>query len=230
MAASTRSFKTPNPLAYYWRKALSRKRIGAENLVTEFFAAAIDTSPRFQRDYLRLVLRDHAKERGWRTPLRITKVTTVNMHKSVKPDMILTLSTRDGDKKIWCEHKMVSPEGTKDGETQIVRYLKNSNSHAVLYVRGDRKGFDTDALKGQLTDAEFRKYVQPSHRRADLRQRRKGEGQNSKVWGCFVWNDFDHILEQRSSSYPIVGWLHALLTSADWKLTDRRRRVVRNTS
>jgi hypothetical protein len=95
-----------------------------------------------------------------------------------------------------------------------------------VYVRGDTRGFDAEALNRRDPDLA-KKYIRPSVSRHDLQRNRKGEAHDSKAWGCFTWRDFADLIDQRRQHDTTVRWLHELWTSPDWKVAVRRRRVTR---
>lgn len=213
--------RTPNPILAYWERTLRRGPVGRENFLTEFFAAALDTSPEFATSYVHLVLEKHAKARKWGGQLRITKVTTANIYSGgVRPDMVLTLSTRTGEKTIWCEHKWTAREG-KTTAPQLVRYLRDDRSDAVVYVRGDFRGYDLEKLGSEARE-HFEKFVQPWPRYRALQSVR--EGKPDRTWGCFVWDDFARIIWRRANQ-PVVGWLDEVWRSKVWKDPPKRRRA-----
>lgn len=174
-----------------------------EDHMTEFFAAALEVSPKFSQAYYNLVISSYAKKMKWE-PATIVGITTQYDFKdtSCRPDMILTLSN---GKVIACEHKLDAEEtlgkavvcekkldaGATIGDTddgseekkevkQLERYLKLPID-GLVYVRSSWK-----RIKNEVLDNE--KYVKPV--RCDH----------------YMWRDFYPLLEA-SDDHVLVKWL-----------------------
>ena len=174
-----------------------------EDHLTEFFAAALEVSPKFRQEYYNLVISGYAKKMKW-DDATIVDITTQYGFKDTdcRPDMILTLSN---GKKIACEHKLDAEEtpgktivdehgldsSATSGENnddsnknkkrlQLERYLE-LQVDGVAYVRSSWKPPKSEVLSHE-------KYIRPAN--------------------CehYMWRDFYPLLEA-SEDHVLVKWL-----------------------
>lgn len=158
-------------------RALTSSR---EDHLTEFFAAALDTSATFREAYCKLILERYAQKNGWGTVSIVDVETQVSFPGTTcQPDMLLKLSN---GKHVACEHKLDALETQgpdSDPRGQLLRYL-DLPIEGLVYVRSLWKAPDPEVLSHQ-------KYVRPRFREH------------------FLWRDFYPLLEGENN--PILKWL-----------------------
>lgn len=151
-----------------------------EDHLTEFFAAALDSSQAFRESYCKFVLGRYAERKHWGPILIVDVETQVNFAGTTcQPDMLLKLSN---GKHIVCEHKLdaLETQGPEsDPRGQLLRYL-DLPVDGLMYTRSLWKPPDSVVL-------EHPKYIRPRNREH------------------FLWRDFYPLLKGNSDLIP--QWL-----------------------
>jgi len=162
----------------FWStRALTASR---EDHLTEFFAAALDTSRTFREAYYRFILGRYAQDKHWGKISIAGIETQVNFAGTTcQPDMLIKLSN---GKRIACEHKLDALETqgpASDRRGQLLRYL-DLPIDGLMYVRSLWKPPNSRVL-------EHPNYIRPEAREH------------------FLWRDFYPLLEGKSA--PLLQWL-----------------------